>query len=677
MSESQNPFHCFTGFRVGNLHTERSLSALSPQQLKYATYLSLASWAGFPILLSQVSVESPSIHTFLSSFISIYPFSSLESAATEPNSPLFYFLEYAAQFYYNGGNFMGFGDTKFIPRISQSDLSLLLAPYPSLSALFASVSSSLYSEDPTTRALGWPPENVTAYYFPRDFRREEQEGIDSLLKREKININNTMIRREATRYNVKTLSIVIDEVGIQIGEFNKLPVFVTKGWHSEALKRVNHWLTLARDSALSELEAEALTNLIIHNETGDVSKHWDYTELWIKESSPIVESYIGVIENYRDPSAVRCEWEGFVAAVNPEESRFLHKFVGKSEAVLPLLPYPKSYEKTSFSIPSYNAIDILTFCVSAMPVGINLPNYDEIRITKGFKNVSLSNVLAALRPYRFDFLTDDVLPSLLEDYADARTLGIAAHELYGHGSGTLLKEEDIAVGIPSLLDPSVNVETFYLEGETFQGVFGGGGPPLEECRAESTALHLAYKDEVLEIFGVPTERRFRFKVNSTLVMLHNGLQNLGSYIPELQQWKQAHSQARFAILKAVLNWGKGAVEVKKIEGKFKLIILEERFEGVQEAIELLLKHLNYYKAARLPELGNQFMKTLTSFDDFWLEVREQSLLIRPPRPVACGVTIVKNEENNELTLVSPKNADPTILDVFYSITQNVKIAAGE
>jgi dipeptidyl-peptidase-3 len=273
MSSPPNELLCFTNYKVGNLHTERTIASLTPAQLKYATYLSLAAWAGFPILLSQVSPESLFIHDFLSSFISSHPASALEAASTQAGTPLFYFLEYAAQFYYNGGNYLGFGDTKFIPRISKSDLESLIAPYPEVSAKFASVSEALYSEDPTTRTLGWPPKNQTAYYSPRDFAKEEGTAIDALLEAAKISVNNTVIAREAERYVVRTLSVVVDEVGVQIGTHNGLPVFVTKGWHSETLERVNHWLRLARDCALTPLEAEALTHLIAHNEGGDVQEH--------------------------------------------------------------------------------------------------------------------------------------------------------------------------------------------------------------------------------------------------------------------------------------------------------------------------------------------------------------------------------------------------------------------
>jgi dipeptidyl-peptidase-3 len=664
------------GFDIGDLHPEKILSTLSPQQLSYATYLSLASWAGFPIVASQVSPHSLAIHNFLSSFFRTYPRDSLVAASTQPDTNLFYFLEYAATFYNNCSNYFGWGDNKFIPFLPKDSLLDLVSPYPDLSTQLSTVIDAIYSSDIPVRNLGWGPKNLTAYYSPSDFSESEQIAIDALLKTAGISVNNTIIAREDSRYNVKVFSIEIDEIGKQIGDLNGKPVVVTHGTHSEVLKTVNHWLTLARDFALNPIESDALSHLIKHYETGDIQEHIKYSELWVKDFDPAIESYHGTIENYRDPAGVRCEFEGFVAAVDPEESRVLHTFVNESSKILPLLPYPSEYERPDFTAPSYNAINILTFCVSGTPIGINLPNYDEVRIHHGFKNVSLSNVMTAvpLSPSKFPFVTQELLPLYIEHFDTINVLATAGHELYGHGSGALLLRADIEKGVPDLIHPERKVKTYYQEGETYQEVFGSLGPALEECRAETTSLHLCYKEEVLDIFGIPTEKRLGFKIAATLDILHQAMKGLGHYVPEVVQWKQAHARARFAILRAVLMWGNGGVGLKNVDGVYQLFIDESNFEGIVDSVALLLKYLNYYRATRKPEQAKEFLGALTSFDDYWLDVRSKVIKVKKPRGIFVGAVIKKIDEGG-YTLERFTLEKPTVLDAALSVLQNIEVAS--
>jgi hypothetical protein len=156
-------------------------------------------------------------------------------------------------------------------------------------------------------------------------------------------------------------------------------------------------------------------------------------------------------------------------------------------------------------------------------------------------------------------------------------------------------------------------------------------------------------------------------------MLHNALVGLVCYSPEVSQWKQIHSRARFALLRAIITWGRGAVSVRKIEGRFKLLIDESKFDGVVDAVEYLLKHLNYYKATRLPDQAREFFGALTALDDFWIEVRSQSVEIRLPRAVLVGATAVKNGDN--VTLVGPTKETFTPLDVVLSTIRNVAVAS--
>ena len=667
-----------TNYSVGDLHADRLIPQMTEKERTYALYLTLASWAGFPILNDQVSRESGAVHKFLSTFFKSTPVEKLNAALYEKDGPLFYLLEFAGQFYGNGGNFTGMGDRKIIPRVTRSELEQLVKGNSELEQLLAACADGMYSLDGDI--LGWGPKGVTAYYDPLDFTEEEAKAVSSLLEKSNIGVENTTIVRETERYNVRLACVEVDDTGRKIGELNGKPVVVTKGRWSEQCKQIVKWLELAKKYSANEMQDKMLEALIKHFVSGDIADHKKYSEYWVQDIDPRVEMHHGFIETYRDPSGVRAEFEAFVACVDAKESEVLHDLVKASDVILGLMPYPKQYERSTFNPPSYNALNILTFCCSGMPIGINIPNYTDITETIGFKNVTLSNVVEASvsQMGKFPFLSEEDGKLVRENFASVDNFGTAAHELYGHGSGKQFTKEDVEGDkIPDLLNEGQFVHTYYEEGQTERTQFGGLYSAFEECRAETSALYLSFFDSALDIWQVDKspEARKQFQYISTLVMLNAAIKGSIYYSPEAHEWKQAHARARYAILKACEIWGDGAVEIKDVEGEcpFRLCVDINKLDGVKKAVTTLLKHLNHYRSANLPDLAQKLMTDLTTLDARALEIRAAATTLKVPRGVMCGAVVSKSDKGLELVPPADGRA-PNLVDFVLGTVRTIELS---
>ena len=186
------------------------------------------------------------------------------------------------------------------------------------------------------------------------------------------------------------------------------------------------------------------------------------------------------------------------------------KLVEMAPTLLTRLPWGADFEKDVFRAPAFTSLDVLAFCSGSLPLGICLPNYDNVRSSVGFKNVDLGNVCTARSDgaYRL-FLSDADAKLFIAIYARADQCLTGLHELIGHGSGKLLRagtdgageqERNFPTGLLSPLS-GTPIATHYAPGQTFEGVFGPIGSALEECRAECVSLYLSPALDVQAIFG--------------------------------------------------------------------------------------------------------------------------------------------------------------------------------
>lgn len=724
-------FVCPTKIPVGNLHPIESFSQLSDKEKAYATYLSLAAWACGPIIFDQVSAESRKIHNLLAALFK--PFvdgritqEAFQAALKPADAEAFTLIcEYAGYFWAQCGNYAGFGDTKFVPRCTPQQLRAVLgaaAAMPQfqdagLLGLLDACQERMYSlDDPRERTLGFAPASTTAYYTP-DVTKDDVAVIDKLLLSQQLMKENTCVYKHPEGFYEVSLASV--ETSFGPNEYPALPqrpahapaaaaslkyvgsvrlhggdadVYLSKGRNARELATAVHWLGKARGVAASEGQAQMISSLVEHYTTGNCDMHKTYSEAWVRDLNPSVETYQGFIETYRDPAGVRAEFEGFVACVDKHRSEVLHKLVQSAGEIIPLLPYGADLERSTFNPPSYNALTILCYPCNGMPIGINIPNYDDIRTKIGFKNVSLVNVMNARTskaedlyfiPPQFRTLVDRHSKTVLD-------IHVSLHELYGHGSGKLLSKADVEKG--TLLDPlallegrKVPLTTYYKEGETYPGVFGSMSSAFEECRAECTAIFLCSFPRVMEIYGLaptnPEDKAMPYRdlvFTSFYDMMRAGLLALSFYDPSRQAWLQAHSQARFCILRACLIWAPKAVVLKEVVENgaktLELVIDRSRLDDVIYAARKLLLHLNVYKASANFATANEFFVAMTALDERWVSYRAIAETLKKPRSINLQAMIAKTDAGHTLVSASAK-AEVTCFDVAKCICNNILVSA--
>lgn len=143
---------------------------------------------------------------------------------------------------------------------------------------------------------------------------------------------------------------------------------------------------------------------------------------------------------------------------------------------------------------------------------------------------------------------------------------MALHELLGHGSGKLFTADASGTkNFPAdLLDPlTKQAPSTYPVGKTYDSVFAEMGSSFEECRAESVGIYLSLFPNVLQVLGHEGEMAGDIQYINWLHMARAGLLALEFYTPATKTWRQAHSHARHAILRVLMEAGEGFVTIER------------------------------------------------------------------------------------------------------------------
>lgn len=654
---------------ISPLDCREAFQLLSPSEQLYAHYISRASWYGGLAVLLQTSPESPAVYVLLQRLFRAQPPSELQSLATSLTDEEYQaLLVYAAGVYANMGNYKSFGDTKFIPNLPKEKLKALVwqsqafQDNPSeMEALWSSCGDRMYSLEERQKQLGLGDKGITTY-FSGNCGLEDAELAQKFLDSKNLSAYNTRLFKKVEAdgkrcYEVRLASAVKEAAAVDGEADNKCGSFefegatfrVLRGDYAPLMRKVAENLKKATAYAANENEKRMLEEYSRSFTLGSIDAHKEGSRYWIKDKGPIVESYIGFIESYRDPFGSRGEFEGFVAMVNKAMSARFAQLVSSAEVLLPELPWPADFEKDLFLKPDFTSLDVLTFAGSGIPAGINIPNYDDIRQTDGFKNVSLGNVLAvayATKKEQITFLQEEDKDLYVAWKGPSFEVQVGLHELLGHGSGKLFVQDEkgnFNFDQKTVRNPETGelISSWYKGSETWDSKFSTIASSYEECRAECVGLYLCPNSHVLSIFGHEGTDADDLVYVNWLAMVRAGLLGLEFYTPESQSWRQAHMQARFVILRVLLEAGEGLVTLRHTtgaDGRPDAIISLDRskIRSVgQPAIARFLCRLQVHKSTADVEGGRalyeRYSAVTASEPENFLKLRDTVLLRKETR----------------------------------------------
>jgi dipeptidyl-peptidase-3 len=124
-------------------------------------------------------------------------------------------------------------------------------------------------------------------------------------------------------------------------------------------------------------------------------------------------------------------------------------------------------------------------------------------------------------------------------------------------------------------------------------------------------------------------------------MIYAGIKSLEMYQPTNKQWMQAHSQARFSILRSLINAGEGLVHIEETlgsDGKADLLITLDRskIDTVgRKAIENYLLRIQIFKSTADLKSASEMFGKLTAVDNDgqypWAQWRDIIMDRKQPR----------------------------------------------
>ena len=628
-----------------NINFNESFEQLTEEEKNYLYYLTQACWTGQIIDLFQTSYESPALFMIFQMFFgSFEKIDDLENQIIKKDEQITpeminNFLEYAAKFYSNFGNYT-IKKKKFFPEFNKSEnesqaiFEIILKTstrYTEFSSIWQIIKCIIFDKSENVINIDLEEKEGKNCYYLGGIKKEQIQSTDGFLLSKDISLLNTRL----FYYNSQVITLIGSITEKQENCDNDIVLLY--GEFAPFLKIITDNLKKAKEHTTKEAEGELIEDYIKFFTDGDIKYHKESQKKWVELDSQgdkgwneiDIDYNIGWNEVDMDPLSARGLFEGFVGFTDNFMSKKYEQIINIIPQLIKELPWSQDFnesdEDNEKKIIEFKSFEIICFAKKGCPYGKTLPNYTDIKKQPGVKNFIFSNVFPNFKEIEdnYYYLNQKDKELIINFYQPAIKIMTSLKFLIGYNIGKLFKyeknqetNEEIYNFDKNIINPLTNkvienFENLYKKDENIENRFQYNTLIINECISTLVSLYLCGNESVQEIFYVNKIDNKSVTQTCWLLFFTQVISNLNSYNEKEKFWILEQGQIGWIIFNYILSEQKESEELIKIEldetdkekekekeekdkekKSFKLIINKELFtDSVNDIISKLLQRL--------------------------------------------------------------------------------------
>ena len=628
-----------------NINFNESFEQLTEEEKNYLYYLTQACWTGQIIDLFQTSYESPALFMIFQMFFgSFEKIDDLENQIIKKDEQITpeminNFLEYAAKFYSNFGNYT-IKKKKFFPEFNKSEsesqaifekILKTSTRYTEFSSIWQIIKCIIFDKSENVINIDLEEKEGKNCYYLGGIKKEQIQSTDGFLLSKDISLLNTRL----FYYNSQVITLIGSITEKQENCDNDIVLLY--GEFAPFLKIITDNLKKAKEHTTKDAEGELIEDYIKFFTDGDIKYHKESQKKWVELDSQgdkgwneiDIDFNIGWNEVDMDPLSARGLFEGFVGFTDNFMSKKYEQIINIIPQLIKELPWSQDFnesdEDNEKKIIEFKSFEIICFAKKGCPYGKTLPNYTDIKKQPGVKNFIFSNVFPNFKEIEdnYYYLNQKDKELIINFYQPAIKIMTSLKFLIGYNIGKLFKyeknqetNEEIYNFDKNIINPLTNkvienFENLYKKDENIENRFQYNTLIINECISTLVSLYLCGNESVQEIFYVNKIDNKSVTQACWLLFFTQVISNLNSYNEKEKFWILEQGQIGWIIFNYILSEQKESEELIKIEldetdkekekekeekdkekKSFKLIINKELFtDSVNDIISKLLQRL--------------------------------------------------------------------------------------